>query len=466
MVGLHFSLAWISPEFGIERDLIDKPVAGFVALELAAGAVFLLAIYGVVAGSDQTPRRLLWIILAGLGMRLAMIASMPMLESDFFRYLWDGAVVANGMNPYRYAPEQVVQGTQDIPPELINLAANSGEVIHRINYPHLKTVYPPVAQAAFALAYCVKPWSLFAWRLVLALFDSATVVLLFVTLRGLHLPREWLVVYWWNPLVLREGFNAAHMDILALPLVIAALFIAVRGWYAWAAVLLALGTCTKIWPVVLLPMICVGPRKTLDRLVAIMGVFGFTCCLLFVPVYWGGLDSTSGMIAYGREWEMNDALYMALCWIAAGILKTFSPAPASIHLIARMVSLAILSCCIAVLCRGMQDSSQLWERSLLAVAALFMLSPTQFPWYYLWAVPLLAIRPRLSLLMLGVLLPLYYLRFHFKARGGAEIFDTYVVWFEYVPVWILCLVEAMTNRTFLGRSIREAGGRGWALPPQ
>jgi hypothetical protein len=87
------------------------------------------------------------------------------------------------------------------------------------------------------------------------------------------------------------------------------------------------------------------------------------------------------------------------------------------------------------------EPAELFERCLLAVAAVFLLSPTQYPWYYTWMIPFLAIRPRTSLLLLTATLPLYYLRFYFDARGKAGIFDYGIVWLEYVPVWCMIIAE-------------------------
>jgi hypothetical protein len=84
-----------------------------------------------------------------------------------------------------------------------------------------------------------------------------------------------------------------------------------------------------------------------------------------------------------------------------------------------------------------RDGQDFCQRCLLAVAAVFLLSPTQFPCYYVWLIPLLAIRPQASLLLLTVLLPLYYLRFFFLSRGQAAVFDYGIVWLEYLPVWML-----------------------------
>jgi len=77
-----------------------------------------------------------------------MLFTAPILEDDYYRYLWDGAVTANALNPYAYSPQQVLKGT-DIPVELTQLAEESGEVIHSINHPEIRTIYPPIAQAFF-----------------------------------------------------------------------------------------------------------------------------------------------------------------------------------------------------------------------------------------------------------------------------------------------------------------------------
>ncbi len=47
-----------------------------------------------------------------------------------------------------------------------------------MNHSYLRSIYPPVAQAAFALAHWIGPWEVSAWRLVLLLFDTMTLGLL------------------------------------------------------------------------------------------------------------------------------------------------------------------------------------------------------------------------------------------------------------------------------------------------
>lgn len=39
--------------------------------------------------------------------RVVLLWSDPIQEDDFYRYLWNGKVVASGLNPYRFAPQIV-----------------------------------------------------------------------------------------------------------------------------------------------------------------------------------------------------------------------------------------------------------------------------------------------------------------------------------------------------------------------
>ena len=157
---------------------------------------------------------LAWIFAVGLILRIVMIGSTPMLEVDYNRYLWDGAVTANGLNPYRYSPEEI-QNTdsipQSIPEDYVRLAKESNGIPGKINHAFLKTVYPPVTQFAFAAAHFLNPWDLDTWRFLLLVFDAVTLLLLFKIFRHLNLSLYWLLIYWWNPLLIKEIFNSAHM---------------------------------------------------------------------------------------------------------------------------------------------------------------------------------------------------------------------------------------------------------------
>jgi hypothetical protein len=92
------------------------------------------------------------------------------------------------------------------------------------------------------------------------------------------------------------------------------------------------------------------------------------------------------------------------------------------------------------------DPLEIFRRVLLVIGALFLLSPTQYPWYYLWLLPFLTVYPVFPLLLLTALLPLYYMRFYLTERQMTQIHDLGLVWIEFVPVWSLLLLQWYSSR--------------------
>ncbi len=458
LIVLHLALIYISPQFAYEQDNFSKPVLTFVGIEIAVGAIYLLILADI---HRARPNRslLIWVIVVGVILRVAMFASTPVLEDDFYRYLWDGAVTVQGASPYSFSPDEVLAADEEssVPAALRQLADESDEIIWRINHPELRTIYPPVAQAAFALAYRLKPWSLTAWRFTLLGFDIATLGLLALLLRKLNLPMLSLAVYWWNPLLIKEAFNSAHVDLVVLPFVLAAVLLAISEREVLAAGALGLAVGAKVWPALLFPVVVRSLFVQPKRLIAAVALFTLLSGAMFLPVFHGGLDDDSGFTAYSRSWEMNDALFMLILSASRATVSGFGYEPHHGKLLARLLIGLMLGALIVWTMRKKPDTgSEFCENCLIIVAALFLLSPAQFPWYSLWLIPFLLLRPRRSLLSLTLLLPLYYLRFYFSARDDVRVFDYGIVWLEYFPVWLLLAREWYAAGRGRLKSITEA----------
>ncbi len=441
-----FSLiVYISPDFSKSIAEVQKPVLFLVAILVFSGAVYLFTIFKTPR-TDLKKNQLIWVIGIGIILRVLMLFSAPILEDDYYRYLWDGAVTANGINPYMYSPEEVLGGT-GIPTELSELAEESGEIIHGINHPDVRTIYPPIAQAFFALSYWLDSWSLISWKLILIVFDLATLSLIFNALGILKLPSSYLIIYWWNPLLLKEIFNSAHLDVLVFPFVLSAIIMASQNRYIRSTVTLIIGMGIKLWPVFLLPIllrpIISKPKELLSALV----VAAISIGILFLPIYLSGLDNSSGFIAYGQSWQNNDSAFRILIYISELSLNLLHYETFHKYTVARFLVIALIAIWIAYITLGKTFKNEdLFKKSLLIIAFVFLISPTQFPWYYTWLIPFLAIKPRFSLLLLTALLPMYYLRYYFEPRGEIEIFTNLIVWVEFVPVWILLIWEWRKNR--------------------
>ena len=439
LIGAHLALLWLSFRFEAAVDPTFLPVFPLSALLVAAGLLYLSLFW--VAGRFAATRGLvLWMLFVGLALRLLLLPSPPIFEDDFYRYLWDGGVTAQGFNPYAFAPETVLADSDAaVPLALHQLAQASGPVAEWVNYPSLTTIYPPLAQAGFALAHLIEPWSLIAWRGVSLGFELITLGLLALLLRRLGRSPLWLALYWWNPLAVKELVNSAHMESLLLPFLLAALLAALSARPRWTAVFAALAVGVKLWPIILLPALFRPFLQDRKALLSALGIFLTLAALLLAPMALARLDGSAGVVAYSQEWRMNDSLFAIIC----NTLDRFFPF-LNTEMWSRLLVLALLGLVVLALTWRTPETPEDTLRSALwTVAALFLLSPTQYPWYYLWLLPFLVLVPRLSLLSLTALLPLYYLRFHFEATGQPSRFDNGVVWIEFAPVWLLLAAEAI-----------------------
>lgn len=455
-------LTWMSGSFAYDVEVADMPCLPLVSLLVATGAAYALVIPKLVTQSQHAPHvlkhgLLTLVLVAGLAARLTLLSSDPILEDDYNRYLWDGAVAVSGHNPYAHSPHAVRNG--QAPGTLTVLAAGSGDIFGRINHKSLTTIYPPVAQAAFAIAHAIEPWSLAAWRGVLLAFDVATFLLLVQLLDAIGRSRLWVALYWLNPVVLKEIFNSAHMEAILLPFVLLSLLLVIKRRPLWATVSLGLAAGAKFWPVILAPLVwrCLWGHP--ERLASAVALLGCLMAVWLAPMLLHGVQETTGLVAYADRWQTNSALFPAIektvsalqDWIG---VTSLDPG----HVARGLVAAILVGLALIVAISPLKGARDLIARCAFVVAALVLLSPAQFPWYTVWLAPFLVFHPYPAFLLLSALIPLYYALFYFVARDQGVLFNDYVVWIIWAPVFVVIASAAIgrvvprRSRTFSSRA--------------
>ncbi len=431
-------LGLVSPLADSSLPLTGMPIITVVGWMTLSGVSYLLLVK-----SEAMEGKLYLILALGALIRVAMLFSTPIITVDYFRYQWDGAVLANGINPYLYSPAQVI--ASDAPSVLINLASQSDSTLSRVIFPELRTPYPPVVQIFFALSHVLQPWSLTVWRLLMLAFDVLTLVLLLRLLDELDLPAWAVGVYWLNPVLVKEVINSGHMDVLILPFLLAGCLMHTRGKHYHAVTLLALSVGVKIWPIVLLPVFIHPIIPDIRKAASATVLFTALCVAFFYPVYISGVDGSLGMLAYAGRWEYNASIYKVILAFSEMMVSLVN-SPSSAGFFARALTILLFLCWTLRVIRSSDDTADFMRRCALVIAGLLLLSPTFFPWYYVWIIPFLVFHPS-PMKLFTALLPLYYLRFHCLAVGRVEIFDNYLVWLQFVPVWTLIAYEWLLNRS-------------------
>jgi hypothetical protein len=348
-------LLGLSGDFSTEHPNGEKPTLVMLALFAALFACYWLALW--LAIRLPATRVLVGGILATSALfRVLLLPSLPMHEIDLYRYLWDGAVLAEGVSPYRYAPQQVVAAaaapasiTDPTLRRLVDLQNRSrslGESLHKIDHGQYASPYPPVSQAVFALSAQLTPDSasrhtrLAVMKGLLVLWDMATLVVVVLLLASTGKHPGWSLAYGWCPLVLKEFANSGHLDSIAICLTTLAVWLLVRPGAtrlqaALSGAVLALAIGAKLYPLVLLPLFAALwlRRQGWGALCAGLSVTTLLSGLLLAPLLAPALMQRAvpaatdppvasssppengpedGIQAFFQQWEMNDLLFMVV----------------------------------------------------------------------------------------------------------------------------------------------------------
>lgn len=454
MIACAACLHWVSPYFSYETGNTARPLATFAAAYvLAALAWAWMTLYLLPATVQRAPSSaansgdaasnntniLLVIITAGLAARLLLFGSVPVQEDDFYRYLWDGALTANGINPWHFPPEAARLGLTGHG-EVHDLASSAGLVLDRINYSDLTSIYPALAQAAFAAAYWLEPFSLDAWRGVLLVLELVVLGLLLAGLKQCGRPAVWCAVYWWNPIAIKEVINAAHMEPVMLVPMLAALVLAMQGRSLFASLAVSLAVAAKLWPALLFaiiwrPLVFHSKKLALQVLAA-----SLLSGVLLAPMMIAAAGAApSGVGAFATGWERISLPFMVLQQLAEA-LPTGAVDPG---LLARIgVAVLIASAVLWSNRTAATNPASVADRFLIAAGAMLLLSPVQLPWYFLWVLPLLCLRPSPALVLAGVVFPVYYAFFALTARQTDVLWLQLLVWLMWLPVWCVLAVQA------------------------
>ncbi len=426
LAGAMALIAWVRAQ-----EAGNAPV--LVWGQVAVGVAYLALL---AARPRRMNRRLVMaMLLLAVAMRLPWFFLPASSGEDHCRYMWDGAVVAHGINPYKHPPQDVASG-HVADPTLERLAETGRETLAGINHPHLRTIYPPVAEGAFALAYWITPFGLTGWRIVLLAFDAMAALAVVGLLRKAALPLSLAFVYLWNPLLVIESYGGCHVDLLAGAMVAVFAWSLVAKRPVASAFAFAGAIGVKLWPVLLLPFLLRAMWGRWRQLTLAAGILALCVSAMAVPFASAfGTDADSGLLTYARTWSGRSGAYELLNNCGWWLRTRFS-LDMDGHYVGRgLMMLIFLPAVLWLGVRGRDDVPSLCRRMGLVILLMLLLGPVLWPWYYVAVIPLAAIaNPRLGLLLWTALLPLCYLE-------GSGLSATHLAWIVHIPVWLVLAAE-------------------------
>ncbi|MBA3986086.1 MAG: mannosyltransferase [Flavobacteriales bacterium] len=352
----------------------------FIKLLSLYAALFFL-FYKLVQTNAGNYIFLFW---TGIALRAIFIFAIPNLSQDFYRFLWDGRLLIEGINPYLSTPDSFASFGMTIPQsqELIN-----GMGI--LNASHYSN-YPPVSQLIYAIAALLAGKSILGSviiiRVLLIAADIGTLLFGKKLLEKLQIPKHYIFWFFLNPFIIIELTGNLHLEGVMVFFIVGALYFMVVKKWLWSAVFLGLSVSTKLIPLLFLPLLLpyflsqfpskVSAIKKL--LLYYVSVF-VTVLVLFLPflseAFLQNFSTTINL--WFTNFEFNASVYYLIRWVGFetvgwNIIGTVG----KILPVITLLFILYLS-----LFRKAKDFGRLLVLMLFGFCFYLLLSTTVHPWY-------------------------------------------------------------------------------------
>ncbi len=319
-------------------------------------------------------REVPFFLLIAIAARLIMLFAFPQLSDDVYRFIWDGRLLINGYNPFEQLPIDYIKGAEAIP-------GLTSALFQELNSPEYFTIYPPVAQATFALSCWVFPTNIVAsalvMKLVLIAFEMGSLWLLVKLLKHYELPAQLILIYALNPLIILEISGNLHFEGAMIFFLLLAWWLLIRERWLLSALALALSVAAKLLPLMFLPLLI--RRLGWKRSLAYFAVLGGALLLLFVPLFSQAFLQNFGnsLDLYFRKFEFNASIYYLLRWlgyqqVGYNLIAYIGPG----------LALGTLSGILLFTLSERRPSLRNWPTAMLFAITLYLFfTTTVHPWY-------------------------------------------------------------------------------------
>ena len=404
-----------------ETPLVAKSSIHFyVFLFLVLSLLYLIGIYLVFK------YRTIWkrsrslvpvIILFALLFRAVLVPADPaVLSGDMYRYIWDGRVQQNGINPYRQ------------PPDAEELKSQRDEHIYpQINRKSYPTLYPAGAQLFFRLFYMIAGDNVSGYKGLMTLFDMLTLFVLLALLRAYRYEGWRLLIYAWNPLVIFEIAYSGHLEGLTVFWMVLAFYLSATDRHMPGAAALAVSSAIKLYPALLLPAL-------LNRGQRITGgaAFAITIVLLYVPFLGAGRKVLGFLPIYLQN--PYESFNLGLKAVMVQLLPQIHYSLWSIVFL-----LGLAAAGFYVFFKDKNPNLSIRYAFILMGLLVVLMPASLHPWYVIILIPFLCFYPAVAWLLFSCLVPLSYLK--------------YVSPTGIMPAWILVLEYGLLFALLAGGSI-------------
>ena len=303
----------------------------------------------------------------GIIFRTVYFNSIPVFSDDYFRFIWDGKMILEGVSPFEFLPSEYVEN-------------NSNKYLHylveKMNSPNYYSVYPPMSQLVYTLSALVDQpkYSIVIIRLFLIGADVIAFIFIRKILALFNKDKKIAILYFLNPLVIIEFAGNLHFEGLMVCFLVVSLYLLFTKKYILSSTIFALSIGVKLLPLMFLPLLFFRLKGLWKWLYPL--VVGTIVVLLFIPFLDIALlqKMMESVNLYFQSFEFNASVYYILRWIGFKIYgyNTISMVGAG---------LGITNLLLILLISYFRRTKDLFTTLLAINSVYLLLSTTIHPWY-------------------------------------------------------------------------------------
>ena len=344
------------------------------------------------------------ILFFGISFRLVLFFAYPWLSDDFYRFIWDGLVIGENINPYEYTPSELIKkvevlGTKKIFGELYGKMSN----LNSLNY----SPYPPINQFLFFLSTSSKKdifFSLISMRSLIIVSDILNFFIGCRILKKLKFKKEKILWYFLNPLVIIELTGNLHFEGFMLTFFGFGILLFLENKKLFALFPLALSVGTKLITIIVIPFL-IKKKKIGENLKIMILFFVLLFFIFFLPI---GINNLPNFYNTIKLWfsnlEFNGSIYYAIRHLGYKI-KGYNIINSVGFITPLLTTIIMLSLLFS---KNNQKIKTILEKMFLLLFIFYLISMVVHPWYII------------TILYLGL-----FTKYNFQIIWSAFIFLTY-----------------------------------------
>jgi alpha-1,6-mannosyltransferase len=378
-----------------------------------------------------------WIV-GGLLFRAVLVFSVPALSDDFYRFIWDGRLMASGYHPFANVPSFYIE----TPSAIIGI---DPELFQKLNSKEYFTVYPPIAQFIFWLSVKVSPHSIYGSMIIMKLIilgcEIGSIMLIAKLIKKFGLPLKNILLYALNPLVILELTGNVHFEAVMIFFILLSIWFLVSHQLIISSVAMACAICVKLIPLIFLPLLIrtIGWKKS-SVYFAITALVTF---LLFIPLYDAHIiiGFTKSLGYYFQKFEFNASIYYLVrewgfVYYGYNIIQTVG------WKLAGIAGILILIIAFIRIKKENLDNLDFITKAMWCLLIFFLFTTTLHPWYIIPVLALSIFTPyRFPVLWTGLIFLTYA---GYSTEGFHE--NWLIIIIEYMLLISYVMYELWTSR--------------------